>query len=334
MQNEIIPPTRFAGAKRKVSLFFAAALLGVIGIVLLVSYKQGAFERRTSIYFFAGDAFGINKGMAVKLFGFPVGKVRDMEISTRGVRVELSISNEYVSHVPGNSLARLAREGYIGAPNIQIVPGADSQRAEPVTEGDVITFVPNRGVAELIDEFKNQLTPILGDMRRVLGEIGRPESEWHKSAVAARALLEQMPATNQEARRLLRDTDRALLGAGPGAGAAFGSAARIGAQAEQQLPVLAGKLATTLDSLSETAAQIRDATRKNGDALRDVLTQAPAVLREGEDLVRDGREIVSAARNSWPIRNLLEERAMRALPLDSSESAQAARDDSAAPGQR
>ncbi|MDO8630527.1 MAG: hypothetical protein Q7R41_08535, partial [Phycisphaerales bacterium] len=63
-------------------------------------------------------------------------------------------------HVPKGSRARLLREGYIGAANIQIVPSADPNRAAgPVIAGEVIEFLPNRGVAELIDEFKIQVTP-------------------------------------------------------------------------------------------------------------------------------------------------------------------------------
>jgi hypothetical protein len=97
--------------------------------------------------------------------------------------------------------------------------------------------------------------------------------------------------------------------------------ARVSAQLEQQLPMLAGKLGATLDSLSETAAQIRDATRKNGDALHEALVQVPGLLRDGGDLVREGQDIVGAARNSWLIRDNIETRSVRTLPVDSFEAA-------------
>src|ERR1039457_4175147 len=128
MQDEYATPRRFAGIEKKVSLFLIAALLVLFGALGLISYKQGVFVRHSSIYFYAADVFGINKGMAVKLFGLPVGSVKTMLISDRGVKVELSIASDYLAQVPKGSRARLLREGYIGAANIQIVPNPDAPR--------------------------------------------------------------------------------------------------------------------------------------------------------------------------------------------------------------
>jgi ABC-type transporter Mla subunit MlaD len=147
MQDEYATPRRSAGIKKKVNLFLIAAVLALLGAVGLISYKQGVFVRHTSIYFYAADVFGINKGMGVKLFGLPVGSVKTMLISDRGVKVELSIVSDYLAHVPKGSRARLLREGYIGAANIQIVPSSDPPRgAGPIVAGEVIEFLPNRGV--------------------------------------------------------------------------------------------------------------------------------------------------------------------------------------------
>ncbi len=329
MPNEYATPGRFAGIEKKVSLFLIAAVLVLFGALGLISYKQGVFVRHSSIYFYAADVFGINNGMAVNLFGLPVGSVKSMLISGRGVKVELSIVSDYLAQVPKGSHARLLREGYIGAGNIQIVPSADSSHGtEPVVAGEVIEFVPNRGVAELIDEFKNQLTPVLAQLHKAIEAISNPESEFRKSAGAARILLEQLPETNQEARRVLRDIDRNVLAAGPDMRASFGAAARLGAQAEQQLPAISGKLATALDSFAAAAEQVREQTRRNGEALNETLKHAPALMRESEnlardggDLVRDGREILGAARNVWPLSSAVEARTTRTLTVDSFESA-------------
>ena len=339
MQDEYATPKRFAGIEKKVNVFLIAAVLVLLGTVGLISYKQGVFVRHTSIYFYAADVFGINKGMTVKLFGLPVGSVKTMLIADRGVKVELSIVTDYLAHVPKGSRARLLREGYVGAANIQIVPSADPNRpAEPIAAGGVIEFVPNRGVAELmdlIDEMKIQVTPVLAQLHRALEAVNNPESDFRKSASAARVMLEQLPDTYQEARKVLRDVDRSLVALSPDLQASFSSAARLGAQAEQQIPVLTGKLATTLDSLTEAAQQVREQTRKNGEALNETLQQTPALVREGgnllreggnlvregENLVRDGQEIVGAARNIWPISGAIEARTMHTLSVDSFESA-------------
>ena len=342
MQVEYATPRRFAGVKKTVSLFLIAAVLVLLGAVGLISYKQGVFVRHTSIHFYAADVFGINKGMTVKLFGLPVGSVKTMLISDRGVKVELSIVSDYLAHVPKGSRARLLREGYIGAANIQIVPSADPNRAaELIVAGEVIEFVPTRGVAELIDELTKQVPPVLAQLHRVIEAINHPESDFRKSTSAARVLLEQLPDTNQEARRVLRDVDRSLLAVRPDMQASFGAAARLGAQAEQQLPVLTGKLATALDSLAEAAQQVHEQTRRNGEALNETLKQAPALMREGGNLardggnlVRDGQEILGAARNVWPLSGAVETRTMRTLSVDSFESAGPGRSPATTPAPR
>jgi phospholipid/cholesterol/gamma-HCH transport system substrate-binding protein len=132
-------------------------VFGVIAVILLVGYKQGIFVRHTKIYFNAADAFGINKGTSVRLFGLPVGNVSDLDISDRGVKVELSIISDYTPRLPKTSRARLVREGYVGAATIQIVPSGEPGHAmQPIAEGDEIEYLPPRGVAEMVDDFKTQ----------------------------------------------------------------------------------------------------------------------------------------------------------------------------------
>jgi ABC-type transporter Mla subunit MlaD len=321
MHEEHPRPRRFAGIGRKVSLFFLTTVIGVIGVILLVSYKQGAFVRHTAIYFYAADALGISNGMPVRLFGLPVGNVSDLDISDRGVKVQLSINSEYIPRLPKGSHARLVREGYIGAATIQIVPGREPGRtAEPLADGDEIEYIPARGVAELVDDFKNQLTPVINDMRRMIAELNNPNGDFRKSVAGANTVFQQLPETNREMRQVLRDADRTVVAVGRQAEAALGSVERVSVQMERQLPLLAEKFATTLDELSETSAQIRDTARKNGDALHEVLVQMPGLLRDGGDLVREGQDVVGAARNSWFLRDMIEEKAVRTLPLDSFES--------------
>src|SRR5258706_2927923 len=114
MQEEHPRPRRFVGIGRKVSLFFLTAVLGVIGVILLVSYKQGAFVRYTAIHFYAADAFGISKGMAVRLFGLPVGNVSDLDISDRGGKMQLALHRANIPRRPEGAHARPGRQGYCG----------------------------------------------------------------------------------------------------------------------------------------------------------------------------------------------------------------------------
>ena len=321
MPDTQVLPRRFPGVRRQISLFLVIAVCALIGAVLLVAYKQGAFVRHTKIYFFAEDVFGINKGMSVRLFGLPVGDVKNLEITDRGVRVELSIISEYAPRLTKGASARLTREGYIGAANIQLLPGADPKGSrEPVGDGDVIGYVPARGVPELVEDIRAQLAPVVAELRRTLAELNRPDGDFRKSFASASALLQELPETNRDLRRFLRDADRTVLAVGGRADAALASTERLTAQAANELPALTRKLGAALDSVGEAAAEIRAVTRKNGEALHQVLVQTPALVRDGGQLLYDSQEVIGAAKNSWLIRDNLEPPAMRTLPMDSFES--------------
>ena len=321
MQDTQVLPRRFPGVRRQISLFLVIAVCALIGAVLLVAYKQGAFVRHTKIYFFAEDVFGINKGMSVRLFGLPVGDVKNLEITDRGVRVELSIISEYAPRLTKGSSARLTREGYIGAANIQLLPGSDPKGSrEPVSDGDVIGYVPARGVPELVEDIRAQLAPVVAELRRTLAELNRPDGDFRKSFASASALIQELPETNRDLRRFLRDADRAVLAVGGKADAALAATERLTTQAANELPALTRKLGAALDAVGEAAAEIRAVTRKNGEALHQVLAQTPALVRDGGQLLYDSQEVIGAAKNSWLIRDNLEPPAMRTLPMDSFES--------------
>lgn len=321
MQDTQALPRRFPGVRRQISLFLVIAVCALVGAVLLVAYKQGAFVRHTKIYFFAEDVFGINKGMSVRLFGLPVGDVKNLEITDRGVRVELAIVSEYAPRLTKGASARLTREGYIGAANIQLMPGTDAQGSrEPVSDGDVIGYVPARGVPELVEDIRAQLAPVVAELRRTLAELNRPDGDFRKSFASASVLIQELPETNRDLRRFLRDADRTVLAVGSKADAALTSTERLTTQAASELPALTRKLGAALDSIGEAAAEVRAATRKNGEALHQVLVQTPALVRDGAKLLYDSQEVIGAAKNSWLIRDNLEPPAMRTLPMDSFES--------------
>lgn len=325
MNQKQVAMGRFRGIRKQVSVFLLTALLGFAALVTLVAYKQGMFVQHTDIYFHAPDATGINKGMAVRLHGVPVGTVREVELVERGVRVRLGINNDYLPRLPRSAQARITREGYVGVASIQIVTtGADRT---PVAEGEEIRFIAQKGMADMLDEVRAQMTPAFQELRRAAAEMGDPSSDFRKSVTALRVLIEELPQANRDLRQLLRTTDRAMNALGKQAESVgvqaeltLDTLARLGSQSEQQMPMLTEKLANTLDSLNATALQVQETTKVNGDALRELLTQAPELMRGSSELVRDSQEIAGAARRSWLLRDYIEPSEMRTLPVDSFES--------------
>jgi len=254
-----------------------------------------------------------------------VGMVREVELVERGVRVRLGINNDYLERLPRSAQARITREGYVGVASIQIItPGLDRT---PVAEGEEIRFIAQKGMADMLDEVRAQMTPAFQELRRAATEMSDPGSDFRKSVTAMRVLIEELPQANRELRQLLRTTDRTMNALGKQAESVgvqaeltLDTLARLGSQSEQQMPMLTEKLANTLDSLNATALQVQETTKTNGEALRELLTQAPELMRGSNELVRDSQEIAGAARRSWLLRDYIEPSEMRTLPVDSFES--------------
>jgi phospholipid/cholesterol/gamma-HCH transport system substrate-binding protein len=327
-EAKLVAPRRFRGIRKQVSTFLVTAVLGFVGVVGLVAWKQGMFVDHTSIYFHAPDALNISKGMPVRLHGVPVGSVRDVILADRGgVRVRLGINSDYVKRLTRSSQARLTREGYVGATSIQIVNGPADADQTPAAEGEEIRFVAQKGMADMLDEVRQQMTPAFQARREAAAEMANPDSDFRRSVTAMRDLMEELPPATRELRDVLAQTNRTMItldrqasSVGKQAEATLTLLARVGAQTEQQLPLIAGKLATTLDSLDATAAQVRETTRANGEALREILASTPELVRGGSEIVRDTQELTSAARRTWFLRDYIEPSAMRTLPVDSFES--------------
>jgi phospholipid/cholesterol/gamma-HCH transport system substrate-binding protein len=324
----VTAPRRFRGIRKQISVFLLTAFVGFTALITLIAYKQGMFVQHTNIYFNAPDASGLNKGMSVRLYGVPVGQVKEIEFAERGgVRVRLGINSDYIPRLPQGSQARLAREGVVGAASIQIVTAGALPSRVPVAEGEEIKYIPHRTMNEMMDEVRAQMTPAFQELRKAAAELTNPESDFRKSVSSVSQVVDQMPAVTRELRQLLRDTDATVLALGKSSAAVARQAEttlavleRLGTQTEQQVPVIAGKLATTLDSLNATAMQVRETTRANGEALRELLATAPDLVRGSGELVRDSQEIAAAARRTWLLRDYIEPTQMRTLPVDSFES--------------
>ena len=328
MTEKLTIPRRFRNIRKQISVFLLTAFAGFVGVVLLVAYKQGLFVQHTHVYFNAPDGSGINKGMSVRLYGVPVGGVKDVELAERGgVRVRLGINSDYIPRIPRGSQARITREGYVGVASIQIFTGVAGSDRTPIAEGEDIKYIPQKGVNEMLDEVRAQMTPAFEELRKFAADMSNPQGDFRRSVSATRELIEGLPEANRELRQLLRTTEKTMVQVsrqaetiGQQASTTLEIFNRIGAQTERDLPMLVGKLSTTLDSINSTTLQVRETTRANGDALREILTSAPDMVRGSTELVRDSQEIAQAARRTWFLRDYVEQPQMRTLPVDSFES--------------
>lgn len=326
MSQTFTPPMRFSRLVLKVNAFLLVALLLAGAFMGLVAYKQGWFVHHTTVHFIAHNALGINKGMPVKLYGFTVGSVSDLEIAQNGVNVRLAIQSEHIGRIPKGSQARFAREsGVIGASVINIIPNIAG--GVPLEEGEQISYEASRGINEIIDEFRRQAVPAFNELKQVLSEMGRSKEDVTESLAALRREMQALPRTHEALRALLLNADRAVSDVSRQATATMKAAERATATAERAarsveaaVPMLAGKLATSLDSLDAATGQLR----KTGEEAQDTLRRARPILERGETAARDAGDVLGAAKRVWPLSDSFPEGGERMLPIDSFEARGAA----------
>lgn len=321
MSPTITPPVRFSRLVLKVNAFLLVALLLLGAFMGLVAYKQGWFAKQTTIHFLTPNALGINKGMPVKLYGVTVGSVSEMDIAYNGVDVRLAIMSEHFGRIPKGSQARFTREaGVIGAGVINIVPKPGGGPAmEP---GERIDFEATRGIAEIIDDLRKQTTPVFNELKQVLSDMGKSKDDVTSAISALRNEIDTLPETHQALRQLLGNADRAVSAIGRQATATLKAAERAADTTERAargvevaVPMLAGKLATSLDSLDAATGQLR----KTGEEAQDTLRRVRPILERGETAAREAGDVIGAAKRVWPLSDSFKEDGNRMLPIDSFE---------------
>src|ERR1051326_8933915 len=206
MSEPFVAPVRFSRLLLKVNAFLLVGLLLVAAFMVLVAYKQGWFVHQTQIHFVTPNALGVNRGMPVKLYGFTVGSVSNMQLSPEGVDVTLSIITEYLPRITRGSEAKFAREGgIVGASVIELQPAA---AGPALVAGDRIAFRPQRGISEIIDDFRRQAIPAFNEVKNLFSQLKGPGEDVAGSLAGVRHEIQRLPETHRALQKLLEPAER------------------------------------------------------------------------------------------------------------------------------
>jgi phospholipid/cholesterol/gamma-HCH transport system substrate-binding protein len=299
MSEEFRPPVRFPHLLAKVNAFLLVAVVLIGAFVAIVAHKQGWFVNQTMIRVITPDALGISKGRPVKLFGFTIGSVKEMQLVNGGVDVQLAIMSEHMPRIPRGSRARFAREsGVIGASVIEITPGKPINGE--LVEGEQIDFDRSRGISEIVEEFRRQAAPAFAELKNALSQVNRSGEDLGVILSALRGEMEQLPTTHKAMRRLIQNADQAT------------QQMNVTLQSVQRASESVER-ATTLDSIDGAVGQLRQTAAEAQDTLRGVRP----MLDRSESTMRDAGEVFSAAKRVWPLSDAFKETPDAMLPIDS-----------------
>jgi len=309
-----LPPGRFARLVLKVNAFLLIAFVLAGAFIGLVAYKQGWFLHQAPIHFITPNALGLNKGMPVKLHGFTVGSVSNMQLTDGGVDVTLLVMADYLKRIPEGSRARHAREaGVIGASVIDIVPG---KSAFPIVEGALIQFEPARGITEIVDDFRRQAIPAFNELKQAMGQVTQAGQDITQILAGLRQEVDQLPATHRAVRKLVDQAAIATADLSFQTTATLDAVERVASSMEHAVPMLSGKLASSIDSIDAAAGQLR----KTCEEAQLTLKNARQILENSESATREANDVISAAKRVWPLSDSFKETGDGMLPIDSFEA--------------
>lgn len=288
-------------------------LLAVSG---LIAFQQDYFVRNTAIYFFAPNAQGLSKGMAVKFIGFKVGSVQEISMQPNtSVKVKLSLDNDYVRLIGQDAKARLIKESLVGEGVVEIIPG--EQQVRQVAENSVLEFERGADAGALIESLAGQLQPILSDVHQITASINNPRGDVQQILKnlnlitgGMRETVAQLNTLTQSGNTLVQNGNQKLDGAYMKVDRALDRVNSSLETVDKSIPKLVGKVEATLDNVQSATADIKRITS-------DSSAQIPALVRNTNSLVQDGQETLKGVKKSWLLNDLFPKSEESVLPVDS-----------------
>lgn len=296
------------------NLEFKAALLLILFAALLVAsgaylmYARGAFDDTQRLVLIADDSEGVLVGMDVTFSGFPIGRVRRIELADDGsARILVDVPQKDARWLRTSSVFTLTR-GLVGGTNLRAYTGIPTDPPLPdgaerrVLVGDATAEIP-RLVGEVRELVRNlaaltaadsSLAASLGNVQAVterlkgprgaLGVLFGNEADAKKLAV----LLDRSNALLARVDALAANADALVFGA---AGLVPDARAAV-----LQLTAALGDARATLKEVDTTLKQAQAVARNAEAATTDLGT----LRAEVETSLRKVADMIDAINRRWP----------------------------------
>ena len=225
-----------------IGLIGFAVVIG-LGVAVLLFARIGAIRGpKVAIYVIAASATGVLKGTDVTISGKKAGRIKDITFlppdadTTARLLLEVELMADALPVLRRDSYADIHPSGtIIGAPVVELAAG--STRAPPLQEGDTLRANP-----QIAPETVANRVTVLGQ------EFGLITREWRSMMTNVRTAQGTFGALRvegpQDMARFRAQADRLLRRLEAGRGT-------VGALQSGELQARAGRLAATLDTLSE-----------------------------------------------------------------------------------
>jgi phospholipid/cholesterol/gamma-HCH transport system substrate-binding protein len=307
--GELLRPVAHLRAKAAALLLFT--LLLVAGSVLYLLYARGAFEPTQRLVLTADDSEGVAVGMDMTFSGFPIGRVRRIELAGDGnVRILVDVARRDAHWLRQSSVFTLVR-GIVGGTTIKAYSGIltdpplEDGAERPVLRGDATAEIPQlMSNARQLLENLNALTAAdsalggaVGNVRALTERLNAPGGALGVlmgNEQDAKKIVTTLERTNQLLARIdgmAAKADRQVFGAGTDPG--------LVPEVRAAVVQLNALLADARQSLTQVDAVLAEAQAVGANA-REATTDLGALRAEVEASLRKVEGLVNEVNRKWP----------------------------------
>ncbi|HEU5297294.1 MAG TPA: MlaD family protein [Burkholderiaceae bacterium] len=301
------PPT-IAHLGFKAGLLLASLALLVVASIVFLLYARGAFEPTQRLVLVADDSEGVVVGMDLTFAGFPIGRVRAVELAEDGkARIQIDVPQKDAHWLRQSSVFTLVR-GLVGGTYLRAYSGILTDPAlppdavRPVLRGDSTEEIPKL-VAAVKDLVTNltALTASESDLVQTIANLKAASARLN----GQRGVLGMLFGNERDAQRLVTTLERtnALLARLDG----------LTAKADAQLfgergvmPEVRDTVVQVKSLLGEASASLKkvdgilnDAQAIAGNA-KTATTDLGALRTEVEANLRKIEQMVNELNRKWP----------------------------------
>ena len=275
MLPELPAPVKHLELKAVLLLVFMLVLVAASALYLM--YARGAFEQTQRLVLMADNSEGVTVGMDMTFAGFPIGRVRRIELAEDGrARILVDVPNKDARWLRQSSVFTLER-GLVGGTRIRAFSGMLADKpledgaVRPVLRGDAAEEIPLllSSVRDVIQNL-NLITKDDAALRTTLDNLQSVTEKLKGSQGALRVLM----GNEADAKKIVTALDRsnALLAKVDG----------LAAKADTQVFGPQGLMSDTQATVQQLNALLADA--------RNSLKKVDAVLQEAQAIATNTRE--------------------------------------------
>jgi phospholipid/cholesterol/gamma-HCH transport system substrate-binding protein len=299
-------PVAYLELKAAALLLLTVLLIAGSGLYLL--YARGAFEPTQTLVLTADDSEGVSVGMDMTFSGFPIGRVRRIELVENGnVHIVVDVAQKDAHWLRETSVFTMVR-GLVGGTNIRAYTGMltgpvlPDGAVRPVLRGDATAEIPQ--LMATAREVLGNLSAMTAQDGPLGSTLANVQSLTQKAQGPGGALGVLM-GNEADARKVIATLERtnALLARLDGLAAnadeqVFG---RDGVMPQVRATVvqLNGLLADTRSSLKKVDAVLAEAQAIGANA-REASTDLGALRAEVESNLRKVETLLNDINRKWP----------------------------------